>query len=153
MRRINKKTDDGLAEIAFYLKPMLSCSQIYYLENVLGLSPAHLISNHLANHRNQPLVLTPELSSDEFSLLKKMLDSIRLTDFDHRQDLKVLSGFMHILIFSDDEPTGRFVIDNSVHWKFPALKSMLGTSSEVAEKKKKSWTILQELQRELKVSM
>jgi hypothetical protein len=132
---------------------MMTDAQIKYLEDVLGVSARHFQAAQFAAAKMgiQPstatAVIATESGMQEQELLRKILGSIQLKDFEITKD--VPQAATHVLKFDSAIPSGRQQRDEQVWWIVPSLKDMLGAAPEVLARKKEAWTLLKQLEREL----
>lgn len=140
---------------------MLTESQIRYIEDVLGTSPRYFTQNAAAPlavpvASTTPVVFAPELNESEQSLLRKILASIKVTDY----QMVATSAEALVRGLADNPSTtslvfglvaemGAVKLEGQKVWSMPALNLMLETSANPVEFKKVTWGILKQLQQEL----
>lgn len=143
---------------------MFNEAQTLYLEEVLGVSPKWYASQSASDRSDHAfLILTPPLGPSEKALLGKILESIQLRDYQHLEvsvpvetgklpELAAMASPDHVLVFahSDDiSETARETHGESIWWRVPSLTAMSnGAAAKVSSLKKKTWTLLQQLNRE-----
>lgn len=132
---------------------MMSDAQIKYLEDVLGVSARHFqaAAQALSRMGVQPTpgtaVITSESGMQEQELLRKILSSIHLKEFEITDEVPQAAA--HVLKFDSAIPAGRQQRESQIWWILPSLKDMLGAQPEVAARKKEAWTLLKQLEREI----
>ena len=137
---------------------MISESQVQYLDEVLGVSArAFRASTNIPKVSTcaEIVVLTKPTDSVSQELLAKILGSIKLKNFLHTQtespqSLPEGQAARHILSFHSSGPCAREMRGTVTWWVLPDLTILVGTSLDVTARKKESWLLLQQLQRELK---
>jgi hypothetical protein len=126
---------------------MYSDEQKQYMTEVLGVAPGLFLGRE-----NPPatltslMVLTPALSPEELGLFTKIMASVQLSDFIHRQEAE--GSARHILVFGGELSPGRHELGHSIWWRVPSLSEMLGSDPTVSAHKKFTWTLLQQLAKE-----
>ena len=141
---------------------MFSDAQIHYLEEVLGASSTYFqVTDSQAEALEQGpaiLVVTTHLGADEQALLSKILGSIGLKDFEHRQ-VEVVSDVIsdldfsaapHVFVFDSGQRPERTEGEICIWWTFPAIQEMLGADAQVTALKKGTWTLLQQYAKEVR---
>lgn len=132
---------------------MMTEAQIKYLEDVLGVSARHVqaaaqaLSKMGIQSTPSTAVITTESGMQEQELLRKILSSIHLKDFEISEE--VPSAAAHVLKFDSATPAGRVPRESQIWWILPSLKDMLGATPEVTSRKKEAWALLKQLEREI----
>lgn len=134
---------------------MFSEGQSLYLQEVLGVTPGDLIrlapvipADHIAptSESVAVVVFAGEMAPEERELLARILGSVKLSPPLIVESFETQSAeqAQNILLFAGHAPgrEGRI-------WQFPKLSEMLGSGADVNAKKKLTWTLLQQLVKEL----
>ena len=137
---------------------MFTAAQSQYLQEVLGVSPSdffvsNVISQNAAETSDhteyETVVMTGELSHEELTLLNKILSSVTLGEFTRLEVLRDIRA-KKVLVFGHELSIGRHEFEDSTWWSAPALQTMIGSGPVVAENKKTTWNMLQQMAKELR---
>ena len=128
---------------------MFNAGQMLYLKEVLGVSPNYFVGSVTP----QVVVLTGQLSDEENQLLIKILNSVRLTEYQHLPVIDISRppkiNARHMLAFQGLGELKRSGFNEGAWWSLPLLSDLLGSESHVVEKKKQVWQLLQQFAKEV----